>query len=445
MYNQPPPSGPGYQPAYGPPPGYGGQYQGQQRPQGPMPHPHAITARALGVAALLLMPLTGIPAIILGAKAAREIKEQPHRYSGAGIALTGRVLGWVGCGELAWLIASANGSRSTALGIVFAVVGVAGVAAALFGAFREGPLRRVPPLSIFISGALILGGVVGIVRTRNQAAEWAAECANSKAQITTGITKNNFPAARTALVHVRAVCPRSDAEQADAIEKQIASLEAAWNQEQSDRQIAQREAAAKKKEGDAIATWPQASTDIAAAHKRASTDAALGKWSDADADLRPAELALPTFAGTSVAQAKPWSELDAKVRALRQRIDPQLTAIAKSKSDKAAAQALADEDALLRQLLAQYKDNEVRADGLYKGKVTQFSGIVDTVKKDILGSIYVTVGTGEWLQIPQVQCYFDASRANDTARLSKGDHVRMRGRVDGLMMNVLIKECEILH
>jgi hypothetical protein len=92
----------------------------------------------------------------------------------------------------------------------------------------------------------------------------------------------------------------------------------------------------------------------------------------------------------------------------------------------------------------EYKDNEVRADGKFKGKVVQTTGLVRDVKKDVLGSIYVTLGTGKLLEVPVVQCFVAGSQVERVTALSKGDKVTMRGRVDGLMMNVLVKDCELV-
>ncbi len=65
----------------------------------------------------------------------------------------------------------------------------------------------------------------------------------------------------------------------------------------------------------------------------------------------------------------------------------------------------------VKTLLADYKANEVRADGTYKGKVVQITGVVRDVKRDILGSLYVTVGNGGALEIPVAQCFFEESGA----------------------------------
>ena len=110
----------------------------------------------------------------------------------------------------------------------------------------------------------------------------------------------------------------------------------------------------------------------------------------------------------------------------------------------ASSSAKAATEVPIRTLLGEYKDNEVRADSSYKDHLIQTTGVVGEVKRDALGSIYVTVGTGEQFEIPQVQCLFDEEHAKKAATLTQGKRVTVRGRVDGLMMNVLVKDCEFV-
>lgn len=98
----------------------------------------------------------------------------------------------------------------------------------------------------------------------------------------------------------------------------------------------------------------------------------------------------------------------------------------------------------IRTLLSEYSDNEVRADSAFKGRYVHFDGVVNDVKRDILNTIYVTFGTGRMLEVPQVQCFFSEAQAPQAARLSKGAKVSVRGRVDGLMVNVLLRDCAFL-
>lgn len=92
-------------------------------------------------------------------------------------------------------------------------------------------------------------------------------------------------------------------------------------------------------------------------------------------------------------------------------------------------------------LLKDYKDNEVRADGKYKGKRLRVTGKVGEIKKDITDSIYVTVGTGGEFELPEAQCFFGDEHAKEAAALSKGAKVTVDCVCEGLMMNVLMKDC----
>jgi hypothetical protein len=95
-------------------------------------------------------------------------------------------------------------------------------------------------------------------------------------------------------------------------------------------------------------------------------------------------------------------------------------------------------------LLAEYKGNEVKGDNDFKGKTIQVTGKVGQIKKDIMGHMYVTVGTGKQFEIPEVQCTLNENNAGAAMNLSKGQTVTVQGEVSGLMMNVLINDCDIL-
>jgi hypothetical protein len=92
-----------------------------------------------------------------------------------------------------------------------------------------------------------------------------------------------------------------------------------------------------------------------------------------------------------------------------------------------------------KDLTASYEANEVNADETYKGKMFYVSGIVTDIKKDMLGDIYVTLEGDQTFR--QVQCYFDNKET--ASKLSKGMNVTFKGKCDGLMMNVLMKDCEL--
>jgi hypothetical protein len=97
------------------------------------------------------------------------------------------------------------------------------------------------------------------------------------------------------------------------------------------------------------------------------------------------------------------------------------------------------------QLLNDYKANEVRADEAYKGKYIVTGGIVQDVKKDLGDSIYVTIAPigAKGFVHPVVQCFPPDTEKADAMKLDKGSRVAVKGRVDGLLFNVLVKECAL--
>ncbi len=57
-------------------------------------HPRAIASLVCGIIGIVVLPMIlGIVAIILGYRARNEIRAQPEKYKGDGMALSGLVLG----------------------------------------------------------------------------------------------------------------------------------------------------------------------------------------------------------------------------------------------------------------------------------------------------------------------------------------------------------------
>ena len=93
------------------------------------------------------------------------------------------------------------------------------------------------------------------------------------------------------------------------------------------------------------------------------------------------------------------------------------------------------------QLNAAYENNEVKADQGFKGKVFCVTGTVSSIGKDILDTPYVTLDVGDPLSITHVQCMFAKKDEAKLAKLSPGDRVRIAGTGDGMLMNVLVRDC----
>ncbi|WP_369411580.1 OB-fold protein [Longitalea luteola] len=120
--------------------------------------------------------------------------------------------------------------------------------------------------------------------------------------------------------------------------------------------------------------------------------------------------------------------------------DANLTQAQKDSIAKAEQEEIKKNTITANQLIAQYKANEVSADNTFKGKTFNVSGKVADIKKDVLNHIYVTLHSDNIIR--KVQCYFED--AETAAKLSKDMQVTFMGRCDGLMMNVLMKDCKLV-
>lgn len=112
-------------------------------------------------------------------------------------------------------------------------------------------------------------------------------------------------------------------------------------------------------------------------------------------------------------------------------------AMAEEESSEEPAEALSAISA--RQLHTEYEKNQIAADERYKDQWVLVTGIVASIGKDILDDPYVALETDN--QFMSVQCMLADDAAAEASRLSKGQEVSMRGRVDGKLMGVIVREC----
>ena len=117
-----------------------------------------------------------------------------------------------------------------------------------------------------------------------------------------------------------------------------------------------------------------------------------------------------------------------------------LTPAQKDSIKKAEEEEIKKNTIAANQLTAAYDENEVSADNNFKGKVFYVNGTITDIKKDILDNIYVTLEGHEMFR--QVQCYFEDKET--AGKLQKGMTATFKGKCNGLMMNVLMKDCVLI-
>lgn len=91
-----------------------------------------------------------------------------------------------------------------------------------------------------------------------------------------------------------------------------------------------------------------------------------------------------------------------------------------------------------------YKANEVNGDNLYKGKLVEISGTVDTIGKDVMKEAYITFETPESVSFDKVQCMFNQTEEAGLAQLKKGQAIKVQGTVSGATIgSVIVRNCKI--
>lgn len=166
----------------------------------------------------------------------------------------------------------------------------------------------------------------------------------------------------------------------------------------------------------------------------------------AEAYKQPPKKGFPVWAIVLVAMVGMLSVcgvLAAVGRAKNTANDRRPSSESKPSESRPSQPASPDVTATIGEILKAYKGNELGADSTYKGKrVRVTGGVLDSIKKDILDQPYVTIGTGAPFEIPQVQCSLAGDQVAKAARMNKGDRVTVTGDVEGLLMNVQMKDCE---
>lgn len=159
-------------------------------------------------------------------------------------------------------------------------------------------------------------------------------------------------------------------------------------------------------------------------------------------------LLLSTFILIAYASTPSRSRVDRKKEALTEESimnNPNLSAKEKEAllaKRKAKLDKERKNNTVLATVLAEeYENNEVSADSKYKNKVFFVDGVVEDISKDLFDK--VTVSLVGYELFGSVTCYVDD--AQKVMSLTKGMRIVVRGRCDGTMLGVNMKDCEIIE
>ena len=96
------------------------------------------------------------------------------------------------------------------------------------------------------------------------------------------------------------------------------------------------------------------------------------------------------------------------------------------------------------ELINAYKENEVKADKIYKGKIVEVNGIVDAIDSGIDDKAVIRLSDGDEFSFYNVHCYIDDENQDKACELKKGENVTIIGKEDGeIAGQPCIKDCKI--
>ena len=96
-------------------------------------------------------------------------------------------------------------------------------------------------------------------------------------------------------------------------------------------------------------------------------------------------------------------------------------------------------------LYADYKANQIAADGKYKNQVLEVVGIVKEIKKDSKDNPYVEFVLQKNRYMSSGRADFPKYANSQLAQLSKGQQITVRGRCEGLYaQGVILNDCVLL-
>jgi len=93
-------------------------------------------------------------------------------------------------------------------------------------------------------------------------------------------------------------------------------------------------------------------------------------------------------------------------------------------------------------LMDAYAADEIAADLKYKDKIVVLTGRVLTKGKDVMGRLYVSYNVGRLTR--SVECFFAPRYARDVSDVNSGRDLTIRGRVEGMTGNVVVRGCRIV-
>ncbi|WP_437562999.1 hypothetical protein [Sorangium sp. So ce542] len=288
---------------------------------------------------MVLGPLPGVPAILVGRLVLREISRSEGRYTGEARGRLGVGLGWAGTQVYTLLLLYVLGAICEPVALVVLGAGVIASLAIAIGASATGApqpfataarvSRRAPWVTYPAVAGLLGVGLAGFV-TKHSADERArvaalAACEEARRSANEALDASSFDRARSHLQEARRTCVEGAALQdvaraeadVDTKERETVQRRAEEDAARRERERAEQERERAEREERAVARFRDVAPAIARHLQVASARATQRRWEDAEAALSQAEVALDEFRGTEVWQSERCAALVAQVARLR--------------------------------------------------------------------------------------------------------------------------------
>jgi hypothetical protein len=97
----------------------------------------------------------------------------------------------------------------------------------------------------------------------------------------------------------------------------------------------------------------------------------------------------------------------------------------------------------VEEMLAAYKEDAAAADARFMNKILKVTGLVNRIEvKDFFDFDYITLTSAA--RSPQnVRCFFDKKHGEELSQLITGQRVTVRGKYDGSMINLRLRDCAL--
>lgn len=104
--------------------------------------------------------------------------------------------------------------------------------------------------------------------------------------------------------------------------------------------------------------------------------------------------------------------------------------------------SFADISVSSKELFSVYDKNEINGDNKYKGKILVVRGVVESVGRDFANNIYISLEGDGFIR--HVQCFFNEEHVDEVGDVESGSVIEVRGMCSGMVLNVMIEDCEIV-